>query len=62
MKEKDIANFRKMKEKIDEIEKNISELKDLGKGMPVVEKNARCMLSFTHNLKFGISDVAELNE
>jgi hypothetical protein len=30
----------------------------MGRDMPVVEKNTRSILSFTHVLRFGISDVA----
>ena len=39
---------------------SVSEADALGKGMPVVEKNTRSILSFTHVLRFGISDVAEM--
>ena len=49
-----------MKQKIDDIERLVGELKKLGQGAPVVEKNAKCILSFTHILKFGISDLANL--
>ena len=49
-----------MKKKIEEIERLVFELKDLGRGMPVVEKNARSILSFTYVLRFGISDLAEM--
>ena len=48
-----------MKGKIEEIERLVLELRDLGRGMPVVEKNAQSILSFTHVLRFGISDLAE---
>jgi len=48
-----------MKGKIEEIERLVIELRDLGTGMPVVEKNAQSILSFTHVLRFGISDLAE---
>ena len=49
-----------MKQKIEEIERLVFELKDLGRGTPVVDKNARSILSFTHVLRFGISDLAEM--
>ena len=49
-----------MKGKIEEIERLVLELRDLGRGMPVVEKNAQSILSFTHVLRFGISDLAEV--
>ena len=48
-----------MKGKIEEIERLVLELRDLGRGMPVVEKNAQSILSFTHVLRYGISDLAE---
>ncbi len=50
-----------MKQKIEEIERLVFELKDLGRGIPVVEKNARSILSFTHVLRFGISDLVEVS-
>jgi len=49
-----------MKGKIEEIERLVLELRDLGRGMPVVEKNAQSILSFTHVLRYGISDLAEV--
>jgi hypothetical protein len=52
--------LRQMKDRIDGIENLARELKALGEGIPVIEKNARCILSFTHALRFGISDVAEV--
>ncbi len=52
--------LKDMKGKIEEIERLVLELKDLGRGMPVVEKNAQSILSFTHVLRFGISDLAEV--
>ena len=48
-----------MKGKIEDIERVVLELRDLGRGMPVVEKNAQSILSFTHVLRYGISDLAE---
>ena len=53
------ALLKDMKEKIEEIERLVMELRDFGRGMPVVEKNAQSILSFTHVLRFGISDLAE---
>lgn len=55
----EVRGLKEMKEKIDHIERLACELRDLGKGTPVVEKNTRSILSFTHVLKFGISDLAE---
>jgi hypothetical protein len=53
--------LRQMKTRIEGIEDLVRELKALGEGVPVIEKNARCILSFTHVLTFGISDVVEVN-
>ena len=49
-----------MKDKIDEIEKLAFELKELGQGIPAVEKNSRSILCAAYILKFGISDIAEI--
>lgn len=57
----DRGRWRAMKERVEGIERLTLELLELGKGMPVVEKNVRCILSFVHVLRFGISDVAELD-
>ncbi len=54
--------LREMKVRIDQIEKLALELKELGRGVPAVEKNSRNILSATYNLKFGISDIAEIDE
>ena len=54
--------LRHMKEKIDAIETLSHGLKKLGKDIPVIEKNVRCILSFTQVLRFGISDVADVAE
>ena len=51
-----------MKKKIEEVERLVLDLKELGQGMPVIEKNARSILSFIYGLKFGISDVAEITD
>ncbi len=59
-KESEINLIKTMKKKIGEINQLAEELKKIGKEMPVVEKNARCILSFTHALKFGISDIVEV--
>jgi hypothetical protein len=61
METEDMKLLNEMKEKINETESTIRQLRDMGKGIPVVEKNTRCMLSFTHTLKFGISDLCDLD-
>jgi len=54
--------LKDMRQKIDEIDRLVLELKELGAGVPVVEKNARAILSFINVLKAGISDVAEIGD
>jgi ABC-type lipopolysaccharide export system ATPase subunit len=56
----DQFNLKEMKTTIDQIEKLVHKLKDSGAGVPVVEKNARIILSVVNILKFGISDPAEI--
>ncbi len=53
-------NLKEMKATIDQIEQLVYKLKDSGAGVPVVEKNARIILSVVNVLKFGISDPAEI--
>jgi predicted transcriptional regulator len=61
-KDQDWGQLREMSEKIEEIERLVLELKELGQEMPVIEKNACSILSFIYVLKFGISDVAEITD
>ncbi len=60
MSGKNTRLLTEMDARIKGIENLAGELKDLGKGIPVIEKNARCILSFVFALKFGISDVVDL--
>ncbi len=53
--------IQEMKARIDHIEKLALELKKLGREIPAVEKNSRNILSAVYNLKFGISDIAEID-
>ncbi len=53
--------IQKMKSKIDEIEKLARELNDLGQGIPVIEKNVEHFLNTVFVLKFGISDITEID-
>jgi hypothetical protein len=59
-KEKEQALLGEMREKIEGIERLALELKALGSGVPVVEKNAQAILSLTYVLRSSISDVAEI--
>jgi len=58
----DGALLEEMKARIEGIEKLARELRALGGGVPVIEKNTRCILSITYALEFGISDIAEVEE
>ena len=51
-----------IKSRIDGIENIARELKALGIGVAVIEKNARCMSSFTRALQFAISDIADVED
>ena len=51
-----------MKDRIEKIEALVLDLKKMGEGVPVIEKNTRCLLSFVWVLKFGISDVADVTQ
>jgi len=61
-KQEEGGRLSEMKKKIEEIERLVLDLKELGKGVPVIEKNARSILSFVYVLKLGISDVAEITD
>jgi hypothetical protein len=54
--------LKEMKDRIDQIEALVIDLKKLGEGVPVVERNARCLLSYVWALKFAISDVADVSQ
>jgi hypothetical protein len=56
------ADLEKMKESLEQIEGHLLALQNLGGEMPVIEKNVRAMMSFVHALKFGISDIAEMDK
>ena len=53
--------LQQMKTRIEQIEKLSLELKALGRGVPIIEKNARNILGAVYVLKFGISDVVEID-
>jgi hypothetical protein len=53
--------LQEMKSKIEQIEKLAWELNDLGQGIPVIEKNVQNFLNTVFVLKFGISDIAEID-
>ena len=53
-------DLKEMNAKIAEIEMRINELRKLGAGVPAVEKNTRSMLNCIYVLKFGISDIVDM--
>jgi len=61
MKSQQKTLLQEMKSKIEQIEKLALELNDLGQGIPVIEKNVDHFLNTVFVLKFGISDIAEIN-
>ena len=59
---KEMTRLKEMTKRIEEIDRLVLELKNIGKGLPVIEKNVLNILSFTHALRFGISDIAEVSD
>ena len=53
--------LQEMKSKIEQIERLARELNDLGQGIPVIEKNVQNFLNTVFVLKFGISDITEID-
>lgn len=56
------GNLDRMKTNIDQLEKLLIDLMEMGGEMPFIEKNVKAMMSFIHVLKFGVSDLAEINK
>ncbi len=54
--------LKQMKETVEAIEGLVMELRDMGQGAPVIEKNTRSLMSILYALKFGISDVADVTQ
>lgn len=57
----DKARLAKMKAMIDRLEELTLELKQMGQGIPAIEKNSRNILSAIFILKLGISDIADMD-
>ena len=53
--------LQQMNTRIKKIEDLALELKQLGKGVPVIKKNAEIILSTVYVLRFGISDIVEID-
>jgi len=61
MNSQEKTQLQEMKSKIEQIEKLACELNDIGQGIPVIEKNVQNFLNTVFVLKFGISDIAEID-
>lgn len=61
MNSQEKTSLQEMKSKIEQIEKLAKELNDLGQGIPVIEKNVEHFLNTVFVLKFGISDITEID-
>jgi hypothetical protein len=61
MNEGDRERLLRINERVGAIERLALELKQLGQGVPAVEKNAESILSTVYVLKFGISDIAGID-
>ena len=61
MNSQEKTSLQEMKSKIEQIEKLARELNDLGQGIPVIEKNVEHFLNTVFVLKFGISDITEID-
>lgn len=51
----------KLKMTIDQLENLALELKQMGQGVPAIEKNSRSILCAVFNLKLGVSDIADMD-
>jgi hypothetical protein len=58
----DWQRLQEMKLIIDGLGGLLDDLGRLGRDMPVIEKNVRAMKSFVAVLKYGISDLFEINQ
>jgi hypothetical protein len=58
----DNYDLKDMKVAIEKIEQQTLKLMASGTGLPVVEKNARIIMSAVHNLRFGIVDPAVVTD
>jgi len=56
----ELDRLGEMKETIERIEAHALHLRDLGKDVPAVEKNARSILTAVYLLKLGISDIVDI--
>ena len=61
MNSQEKADLKEMELKVEQIEKLVRELKELGQGIPFVERNVQSFLNTVYIFKFGISDVAEID-
>lgn len=50
-----------LKIKIEELERSVADLGELGKGLPMIERNVCSLYGLIHVLKKDVSDAAELS-
>lgn len=58
-REMDRTALLEMKRIIDSLERLLQDLDQRGRGVPVIEKNVKAMMSFVAVLKYGISDIVD---
>ena len=56
------ALYKGMSEKVVQIEQLALELREMGQELPVIQQNTRAILAFTHALRFGVIDPAQVLE
>ena len=50
-------NLEAIRTIVDQMERLLGDLQELGRDAPVIEKNAKAMMSFVAILRYGISDI-----
>jgi len=58
----DWTDLEEIKRIINQLDGLLTDLGRLGREMPVIEKNVKAMMSFVAVLKYGISDIPQLEE
>ena len=58
----DWTDIEEIKRIINQLDGLLTDLGRLGREMPVIEKNVKAMMSFVAVLKYGISDIPQLEE
>ena len=61
MAQTNLKKLQRFNAKLTQMEKMAVDLKEIGKGVPFIEKNARNILSTIYVLKFGITDIIDVS-